>query len=223
MTPGSHGPRTQASRAVRCSARQIPPAIRDGCAASATCRARSRTTGRPWEPTVGSTSAGDGSAMATAADSRGGTRKAGPAGGLWKPFSNLQITSLTAASDGKHIVISTLPVHDPVLGKPTPSQGKLFVFDTSGRQIVREIGPIADCVGTGFVIGVGRDRVLGLTTDPSNQKASVLYGVQTRYGEDGFRQENLRRAGPGDWREPARRVGLPPRPGQGACGPTSTA
>jgi hypothetical protein len=112
--------------------------------------------------------------------------KSQTADGLWKPFSNLQITSIAAASDGRHIVISTLPVHDSVLDKPTPDQGKLFVFDTTEQKVVREIGPIEDCVGTGFIIGVGCDRVLGLTADRSTERACVLYGVHLLTGETAF-------------------------------------
>ena len=65
-------------------------------------------------------------------------------GGFWQLFSNYQISHVTASEDRRLVVISTLGVRDPVLGKPTPKQGKLFIYDTTQHQIVREIEPVAD-------------------------------------------------------------------------------
>ena len=108
------------------------------------------------------------------------------AGGMWREFSNYQINSITSASDGKYIVVSTLPVRDVTLHKPTPKQGKLFVYDTSQGKIVREIEPFENSVGTGFIVGVGRDRVLGMTAAPAGEKASVIYGLHAESGEVAF-------------------------------------
>ena len=108
------------------------------------------------------------------------------AGGMWREFSNYQINSMTSAANGKYVVISTLPVTDVVLHKPKPKQGKLFVFDTSQGKIVREIEPFKSSVGTGFIAGVGGDRVLGMTAAPGGEEGTLIYGVRVGNGEVAF-------------------------------------
>jgi len=112
--------------------------------------------------------------------------KTAKAGGMWREFSNYQISSLASTSNGKYIVISTVPVRDVTLHKPTPKQGKLFVFDTSRGEIVRECEPFKNSAGTGFIVGAGGDRVLGMTAAPGGEKGSVVYGVHAGSGEVAF-------------------------------------
>ncbi len=110
------------------------------------------------------------------------------AGGFWRELSNCQVNFMTAADDGRLIVISTLRVRDATLGKPKPKQGKLFVFDTAQRKIVREIEPVMDAKGAGLVVGVGGSRVLGWTEDPADATSSILYGLDAASGEVAFRK-----------------------------------
>ncbi len=62
--------------------------------------------------------------------------KTGQAGGVWEPLSNYQVTHLAAVDQGRRIVISTLAVDDPVLGKPKPAQAALFFFDPALGKLV---------------------------------------------------------------------------------------
>ena len=111
------------------------------------------------------------------------------AGGIWKPFSNYQVLDITAAAEGRYIVVSTRRIRDAVLNKPTPEQGRLFVFDTRTHEIVRSLDPVEKAVGTGFVEGVtGGPRVIGLTQDGANDDQSILYGVDVEKGEVAFRR-----------------------------------
>ena len=108
--------------------------------------------------------------------------------GTWEVFSNYQISAITAAAGGRYIVISTIAVRDAILGKPTPEQGKLFVFDTTQHRIVREIEPVAKAKAAGFVASAGADRVLGWTAHPTDPKASILYGAHAATGQVAFRK-----------------------------------
>jgi len=114
--------------------------------------------------------------------------KAEKAGGFWEVFSNYQITHMTTASERRHVVISTRPIRDAVLNKPTPKEGRLFVFDTRAGEIVRTIDPVAGCPGTGLVAGVGGARVLGLTQSGEKEDESILYGVDVETGQVAFRK-----------------------------------
>lgn len=103
--------------------------------------------------------------------------------GLWKPFSNHQIAYLCAADSGRHIVISTVRVGDLVLKKPTPKEGRLFVFDDSKKEIVREIIVENRVRGPGPIAWAGGNRIIGWTNDPANGRKSILYGVDLERGE----------------------------------------
>jgi len=122
-------------------------------------------------------------------------------GGMWKQFSNYQITHITAAAEGRYIVISTRGARDTLLNKPTPEQGRLFVFDTQTQAIVRTVDPVPKCRGAGPVVGVGGARVIGWTVNPEDAKiveargrkrtiyaSSILYGVEVETGEVAFRK-----------------------------------
>jgi len=101
----------------------------------------------------------------------------GKAGGLWQPLSNYQVTHMTAARDGRTIVVSTRRVDDAVLGKPKPEQGALFFFDTAKGEITGKFEPVAKAKGAGPIVGAGGGRILGWTEDPGDPKASILYAV----------------------------------------------
>jgi hypothetical protein len=116
--------------------------------------------------------------------------RTGQAGGFWEIFSNYQVGYLTAADQGRYIVISTHRVLDTLLGKPKPEQGKLFLFDTRQGKIVRDVEPVKAAKGAGLVAGVGGSRVLGWTVDPAGDAekptTSILYGVDAATGELAF-------------------------------------
>ena len=109
-------------------------------------------------------------------------------GGIWDVFSNYQIDYMTTAAAGQVIVISSRAVRDATLNKPTPEQGRLFVFDVNQRQIVRHIDPIPGVPGTGPVAGGSGKRVVGFTVAPDDEKQSVLYGVDVTTGDVTFRK-----------------------------------
>jgi len=108
--------------------------------------------------------------------------------GLCKPFSNHQIAYLCAAGDGCHIVISTVRVGDLVLKKPTPREGRLFVFDDTKKEIVREITVEKGVRGPGPIAWAGDNRAIGWTNDPRNGRKSILYGVDVEQGVVAWRK-----------------------------------
>ena len=100
----------------------------------------------------------------------------GKAEGMWKPFSNYQITHMTTVREGRTVVISTRAVDDPLLKKPKPEQGRLFLFDVEKKELVAHCDPVKDANGAGPIAGIG-SRVIGWTEDPATPKAgSILYG-----------------------------------------------
>jgi len=103
--------------------------------------------------------------------------------GIWKPFSNHQIAFLCAAGSGKYIVISTKRQNDAVLKKPTPTEGRLFVFDDAKKQIVGEITVVKGVQGPGPIAWAGGNRVIGWTNDPASTTRSILYGVDVEKGK----------------------------------------
>ena len=106
--------------------------------------------------------------------------KTGRAGGMWKPFSNYQVTHMAAADGGRVIVISTRRVEDTVLKKPKPEQGALFLLNTAGRELSGPLEPVPQAKGTGPIVCAGGSRVVGWTADPANEQASILYSVDVR-------------------------------------------
>ena len=113
----------------------------------------------------------------------------GTSGGFWKPFSNYQVNYMTAANDGKLLVISTHRIDDPLLNKPKPEQGALFFLDTASGQLVGEkVEPVARAKGPGPILGVGGSRVIGWTENPGDEKSSILYGVDVNTRQVLFRK-----------------------------------
>jgi len=112
----------------------------------------------------------------------------GEAAGLWEPFSNYQITHLTTIREGRTIVISTRRVDDPLLGKPKPEQGRLFLFDTACKKLVAHTDPVAKAKGAGPIAGVGGGRVIGWTVDPDDEKSSILYGYDADANQVAWRK-----------------------------------
>ena len=103
------------------------------------------------------------------------------ANGIWRIFSNYQITHLCAADEGKVIVVSARRKQDSVLKKPTPDEGALFFFDTAKGEIVRRVEPVLGVLGPGPVVAVGH-RVLGWTCRMDDKEASIIWSLDVRTG-----------------------------------------
>ncbi len=104
---------------------------------------------------------------------------AGTAHGIWEPFLNHQIRYMAAADEGRVLVLSTLKVHNHVRNLPEPASAALMFFDTVTDQLLAEtLVPVPGARGTGPVVAVGGERVLGWTENPADPKgSSILYGV----------------------------------------------
>jgi len=107
------------------------------------------------------------------------------ADGIWKIFSNYQITHICAADEGKYIAISARRKQDIVLKKPTPNEGALFIFDTAKGEIVRKVEPVLGVLGPGPVVSVG-PRVIGWTCKMGDKETSIIWSLDVRTGEVEF-------------------------------------
>ena len=101
----------------------------------------------------------------------------GTSGGFWDIFSNYQVNFMTAADEGKTIVISAHRIDDPLLGKPKPEQGALFFLNPETDEIVGKLEPVMKAKGPGPIAPAGPGRLIGWTENPADEKSSILYGV----------------------------------------------
>jgi hypothetical protein len=104
----------------------------------------------------------------------------GKAGGMWRPFSNYQITHLATAEQGRLVAVSSRRVADSVLKKPQPEQGALFFLDPQSGELSAPFEPLKRVKGTGPIQPAGAQGILGWTQDPDNEKRSILYRVDVR-------------------------------------------
>jgi hypothetical protein len=109
-------------------------------------------------------------------------------GGFWKPLSGYGVHWLAPLQGGRLIVMSTVTTQDELNENRVPEEAKLFVYDVNQGQIVREIVPVSKAPGTGLILNVAPNRLLGLTVDPEHTDASLLYGVDVATGEVLFRK-----------------------------------
>lgn len=109
--------------------------------------------------------------------------KTGNMDGFWRPLSGYAVHWITAASEGRLIVISTTRAADELSGNCAPEEARLFVYDVSAQKLVRDLVPIPKGRTTGLITEVTPGRVLGLTSDPAREDGSVLYGVDVTTGE----------------------------------------
>jgi|GEM_PF-568852 len=105
--------------------------------------------------------------------------RTGEEGGLWRPFAASQIRYLTAADEGRALVISTQPVENREQGLARAADAALFFFNTVKDTLYPDtLSPIPGSRCTGPLVAVGGGRVLGWTEDPADPKgSSILYGV----------------------------------------------
>lgn len=103
--------------------------------------------------------------------------------GFWQAFSGYAVHWITAASEGRLIVISTTRAADELNGNRAPEEARLFVYDVSTQELVCDFVPVPKTRTTGLITEVAPGRVLGLTSDPAHQDGSILYGVDVTTGE----------------------------------------
>jgi len=109
-------------------------------------------------------------------------------GGFWKPLSGYWVNWLAPIQAGRLIAMSTSTAPDELNRNRAPDEAKLFVYDVNQGRIVREIVPVPKARGTGVILDVASDRLLGLTVDPEHPEGSLLYGVDVTAGEVLFRK-----------------------------------
>jgi hypothetical protein len=90
-------------------------------------------------------------------------------GGLTDPFSAYPIYWMCGVSDGtaenRYLAISTKPTKDDKNPAYTPPQGKVFIFDTAGQKIIRELIPTAQSAH-GPVVQAAPGVVMGFAKAP---------------------------------------------------------
>ena len=109
--------------------------------------------------------------------------RTGKLDGFWEALSGYAVQWITAALEGRLVVISTIRAADELNNHRAPEEAAVFVYDVSASQIVRKIAPIPRGHTTGLIAEVAPGRVLGLTADPEHRHRSVLYGVDVTSGE----------------------------------------
>ncbi len=109
--------------------------------------------------------------------------KTGNMDGFWRPLSGYAVHWITAASEGRLIVISTTRAADELNGNRAPEEARLFVYYVSTQKLVRDLVPIPKGRTTGLITEVAPGRVLGLTSNPAREDGSVLYEVDVTTGE----------------------------------------
>lgn len=108
--------------------------------------------------------------------------------GMYDIFSNYAITDMTTTSNGKYIILSTMGVIDTVLGKSTPTQGRIFVFNTQTKKIVRFIDPLPQAISSGQIIGTDGPYIVGIGTNASRD-TTYIYRLNTETGIFDYRKE----------------------------------
>ncbi len=109
--------------------------------------------------------------------------------GFWKPLSGYAVQWIAPALDGRLIVLSTIRAADELNENRAPDEAKLFIYDVSVQEIVREIVPMAKGRTTGLIAEAEPGHLLGLTSDPEQSGRSILYGVDLTIGEVAFRKD----------------------------------
>ena len=102
-------------------------------------------------------------------------------GGLAEPFSTFQISYMTAAGNGRYVVISTICARDQTGKKPTPKHARIFVFDTKEAKLVRDFIPVQNATRSGAIAGCGGPFVLGITYDPADRPDKLPPEQQDEY------------------------------------------
>jgi hypothetical protein len=99
--------------------------------------------------------------------------KTGDIGGMWEPFENNAIGWVTTALDGRYVVIAT-------------EGGKTFVYDTKQAKIANSFEIVPGASKSGPLLEVAPGRMLGVTHDPKNPGAGIIYAVDVPSGKVAF-------------------------------------
>jgi hypothetical protein len=112
--------------------------------------------------------------------------------GFWKALSGYAVQWIAPVLDGRLIFISTITAADEQHKQQVSAEAKLFVYDVSARNIVREIVPIAKARTTGLISELASGQVMGLTASDSGSGQpgnGVLYVVDVGSGAVLFRKD----------------------------------
>jgi len=112
-------------------------------------------------------------------------------GGISDIFSNYQIRYMTGLQNGKYIAISTMGVEDSVLNKETPTQGRIFIFDTTTKSIVNTIDPVPNSISSGKIISIDAENIFGITRvgTSTDDFRTMMYNVNIKTGELLYKME----------------------------------
>ena len=104
--------------------------------------------------------------------------------GIYKIFSNYTIRYMTTINQGKQIVISTMGVQDNVLHKEKPSSGRIFIFDTKSKTIIKTIDTFNGSLSSGVIQSVDDAKIIGMITiGKYNKKKTYLYYLNVKTSE----------------------------------------
>jgi hypothetical protein len=95
--------------------------------------------------------------------------------GLWKPFADYPIGFITTAVHKRYIIASSAAT-------------KVLVFDTQTHQVIGDFEPVPGARRGGPLLEVAEGRMLGITEDPENRTAGIIYGVEVPSGRVLFRK-----------------------------------
>ena len=102
------------------------------------------------------------------------------AGGFHEPFDNYTIFWMCSAAQGRYIVCSTKPVASAKNPDFKPARGRLFVYDTTTREIVHAFEDERLSAFPGLVTEAQPGVVMGCTPTP---EGSLLYGFDPAAGK----------------------------------------
>lgn len=99
----------------------------------------------------------------------------GKVDGIWKPFEKYPIGFITTAVQKRYIIASSAAT-------------KVLVFDTKTHKVVKDFTPVPGARRGGPLLEVAEGRLLGITEDPKDKAAGILYGVEVPSGKVLFRK-----------------------------------
>jgi len=108
----------------------------------------------------------------------------GQADGTWEPFRTYRIRDLETI--GTKLIISTVATPDDLLQLPTPTSGKIMVWDTVSDTLLSTIDAVPESEHTGYITAVDDDHIMGITTNYPTE--TFIYKVNINTGVVVFRK-----------------------------------
>ncbi len=108
----------------------------------------------------------------------------GQADGTWQPFRTYRIRDLETI--GTKLIISTETVPDDLLELPTPTSGKIMVWDTVTDTLISTIDAVPESEHTGYITAVDDEHIMGITTNYPTE--TFIYKVNINTGAVVFRK-----------------------------------